>query len=292
MPDDVVGMAPFHAKGKSPRARHYAEDTTNFTGKSLHMKSSLKGWLCQCECPCSICGHWENLLAKVIIVRVCIGSDVVTATADTSERGLRLGSLGLLAALLSSLLLLQLLVAERRQGAGNLLDLVTGEILGQLLGELLQEEGVVGLLGVGSKNRDESVAQSLKLGLGLGVEHGEGREVDGVVGVLGIDHHGASGGENLAAVADANGTEKILGVLEIGLLLGAAKALALLGLGLVVVARLISFLELAGTLGHALSDALGLGLLVGSSLGLSLSLGLSSLLSLLALNLGVLGGVP
>ena len=80
-------------------------------------------------------------------------------------------------------------------------------------------------------------------------------------------------------------------MLQISLLLGAAQALAALGFGLVLVA-LILIGKLAGPLGLVLGDTLRLRLLVGGGLGVRLSFGLRGLLGLLALSLGVLGGVP
>jgi len=55
-----------------------------------------------------------------------------------------------------------------------------------------------------------------------------------VVGVRRVDDDGGAGRGALAGAADADAGEEVLGVLQVGLLLGAAQALALLGLGLVV----------------------------------------------------------
>jgi hypothetical protein len=82
-------------------------------------------------------------------------------------------------------------------------------------------------------------------------------------------------------------------VSQVGILLGAAKALATLGGSLVLlIAEKTLLLALKSTLGLVLGDALSLGLLAGSKFGISLSLGLGSLLSLLAFYLGVFGGIP
>lgn len=213
-----------------------------------------------------------------------------TATGHTRQRGLGLGSLGLLAALLGRLLLLQLLVAEGCQGAGDLLDLVRLAVLDDLLEVLLGKVDEVGLLGVGGEERGCRVAEGLELALGEWVEDWQGREIDGVVGVASGELDNAGGGVGLAAAADADGAKEILGVGKIGFLLGATETLTLLGLGFAVA---LGFLrELAGALGLALGDALGLALLVGSGFGFGLGLGFGSLLCLLALYLGVLGGVP
>ena len=213
-----------------------------------------------------------------------------TATANTSERGLGLGSLALPAALLGSLLLLELLVAERGQSRRNLLDLVALEVLGEALGELLEEEHVLRLGREPLDHGAEGGAEGLELGLGGGVEEGEGRDVDGVVGVLGVDLDNGALAHDLAVVADADAGKQVLGVLQVGLLLLAAQALAALGLGLLLIVLLLG--QLARALGLLLGDALRLGLLVGGGFGFGLGFGLGGLLRLLALYLGVLGGVP
>lgn len=79
-------------------------------------------------------------------------------------------------------------------------------------------------------------------------------------------------------------------MLEVGLLLGAAEARPALGLGLVV--KVVGRGEGAGALGLELGDALGLGLFVRGGFGVGLGLGLGGLLGLLALYVGVFGGVP
>jgi hypothetical protein len=71
-------------------------------------------------------------------------------------------------------------------------------------------------------------------------------------------------------------------VLEVGLDLGAAEAVALLLLSLFV-ARVITLLGLAaGALGLVLRDALGLGLLPRCCFGVCLGLGLGCFLDLFA----------
>lgn len=80
---------------------------------------------------------------------------------------------------------------------------------------------------------------------------------------------------------------------KVGILLGATEALATLRLGLILVAGRLAVLEAAtGALSLVQGDALGLGLLVGGGLGVRLGLDLGSLALLLALYLGVLGGIP
>lgn len=253
------------------------------------MKSSLEDGLA-IKSEKGISPLQGNLLSESILLVGVVSLSHGTTTANTSERGLGLGSLALFATLLGSLLLLELLVAESSQGASNLLDLVALEVLGELLGELLEEEGVVRLGRELADHGAEGGAEGLELGLGGGVEEGEGRDVDGVVGVLGVDLDNGALADDLAVVTDADAGKQVLGVLEIGLLLLAAEALAALGLGLLLRIRILG--QLAGALGLALGDALRLGLLVGGGFGLGLGLGLFSLLRLLALYLGVLGGIP
>jgi hypothetical protein len=80
---------------------------------------------------------------------------------------------------------------------------------------------------------------------------------------------------------------------QVGILLGATKALATLGGCLVLlIAEKTLLLALKSTLGLVLGDTLSLGLLAGGKFGISLSLGLGSLLSLLAFYLGVFRGIP
>jgi hypothetical protein len=150
----------------------------------------------------------------------------------------------------------------------------------------------VGLLVVGADDGDEGVAERLELGLGAGVEEGQLGDVDSLVGVEGVDDDGGASGSGLAAGRNAaNASEEVLGVLEVGLLLGAAQTLALLSLVLIL-GEFTTSGELGGAGQPALLDALGLGLLIGLCLSLGLSLCLLGLLGLLALYLGVLGGIP
>ena len=147
------------------------------------------------------------------------------------------------------------------------------------------------LLGGGGDDGGQGVAQLFKLTLSRGVEQRQRAQVDGVVGILGVDGDGGAGRCSLAAVADADGAEEVLGVSQVGLNLGAAEALATLGLGLLLSIRVeLGFGSSAGSL--VLGDAIGLGLLVGLGLGEGLGLGLGSLALLLALYLGIFGGIP
>jgi hypothetical protein len=149
----------------------------------------------------------------------------------------------------------------------------------------------VSLLAGGGDDGDQGGAQLLELQLGLGVEERQGGEVDRLGGVLGVEGNGGAGSGALAAVADANLAKEVLGVLQVGVLLGAAEALTALSLGLLLI-LLVRLGGAAGTLGLVLCDALALGLLVGGGGGGGLGLGLLGLLSLLTLCLGVIGGIP
>lgn len=81
-------------------------------------------------------------------------------------------------------------------------------------------------------------------------------------------------------------------MLEVGLLLGGGEALALLGLGLLFRVVPVAPLLKSLALGDLLGDTDRLGLLVGLGLGVGLGFGLGGLPFLLALDLGVFGGVP
>lgn len=166
--------------------------------------------------------------------------------------------LGLLVAAEGSLLLLHLLVAEGSERAGNLLDLVTRKLLGQLLGEFLQEERVVSLLGRARDNGSQGIAEVRELRFGRRVEEGQVGNVHGVVGIVGINNDGRTDSGSLAAVADTNVTEEVLRVGEIGILLGAAEALTALGRSLIVFAELCALVTQASTLSLVLGDTLGL----------------------------------
>ena len=248
-----------------------------------------------CACACLAKKAFQPDTSHEVIITeliVVVSSGVGIGRPRHSQGRLRLGRLGLLAALLLCLLLLELLIAESRHGAGDLLDLVTGQLLGQLLRELDEEQRVVSLLGVAGDNGGHHLAELFELCLGLGVEKSHRGQVDQVVGVLGVRHAGPlddclAGGRNTTDIT----TEEILGVLEISLLLGLSKAGPFGGFILVgLVVRILLVLLL--TLCNPLLKALCLGLLVGLCFGLDLGLRLGGLLCLLALNLRVLSCVP
>jgi hypothetical protein len=79
---------------------------------------------------------------------------------------------------------------------------------------------------------------------------------------------------------------------EIGLLLGTSESLTLLGLGLLDHLNVGGVGLLLGSVGLVLSNTLALGLLGGGGSFSSLGLGLGGLALLLALYLGVFGGIP
>lgn len=145
------------------------------------------------------------------------------------------------------------------------------------------------LAGVVGENRGQRGAEVLELCLGNGVEERHGGDVGSLGRVVGVDLHSRAGEDSLATGRDSDITEEILGVLQVGLLLGAAEALTTLSLGLLL-ARVVG-IE-AGTLLLQLGDALSLALLVLLSLLESLGLCFLGLLGLFALDLGVFGGIP
>lgn len=214
--------------------------------------------------------------------------DVSTAS---NQGRLGLGSLGLLAALVGSLLLPHLLVAQGSDSTGELLDLLAGHLFGKGLGEVLEEEAVLGALGVGRKDGTQNCAEVVELSLGLGLEKGQLGNVDSVGRVAGVDDDSSSSGLGPAG-ADSDVSKHVGGVGEIGLLLGASKSLTLLGLGLLDHLNVGGVGLLLGSVGLVLSNTLALGLLCGGGGFSSLGLGLGSLALLLALYLGVFGGIP
>lgn len=154
-----------------------------------------------------------DLLSEIVV----IGIDICNSgnIAVCNESGLCLLSLALLASLLRKLLLLHLLIAQSSQAASNLLDLITWEILGQLLCEILEEDGVVSLLVVAGDDWNEGITHLLELKLGVGGEKWKGGEIDGCGWVVGVDNNSVGCGGGLAAVADTNVAEQVLCVLEI-----------------------------------------------------------------------------
>lgn len=229
----------------------------------------------------------EVIIGKTVVVLVVVVVDLVVPVGIEGDLGL--SSLALLVALVSRTLLAHLLVASGGEGASNLLDFGTGELLDKPAGEILSPEGVLGLLRLRSKEGNENVAQPGELVLGGGLEQGHGRQVDRVGGVFAVGNDDSLGGTAVAVQVDV--ADQIGGVLQIGLLLGAAQAITALGLSLVRVV-VVAVLSLLPPLLTMLFYPLRLGLFIRGrgSLGLGLSLG--GLLRLLALYLRVLGCIP
>ena len=252
------------------------------------MKSSLNKMLA-CE---NLSKKEMHLLSESVVV---IGKGVCGSVgASSNQRSLGLGSLALLATLLS-LLLLHLLVAQSSERARDLLDLITRQLLGQLLAKFLKEQSIMGLLGVSAKDGDQRSSKVLELQLGLGVEKWQGADVDGVAGVLRV--YGNSGSEgSLTAVSSAEPSitkipEEGFSVMKVSFLLGAAKTLTLFRRSLFFLIGGF-FISDTLTLSDMLSNTLGLRLLVGGGLGSQLGLYFFSLASLLSLDFGVFGSIP
>lgn len=88
----------------------------------------------------------EIIVTQPVIIVIVVGIKLVVPGGRQGHLGLR--GLRLLGSLVSCTLLAHLLVTSSRQGTGNLLDLARGQILDQLLREVLRPEGIVRLLGV------------------------------------------------------------------------------------------------------------------------------------------------
>lgn len=271
-------------KGASSCRRNYFESRGCLSHKVITV---AEFWLA-ISLICKGCERWGYILSECIIV---VGIHVVGVSTGGNQGRLGLGSLCLLARLVGSLLLLHLLVANTGEVASNLLDAVAGKLLGELLGKLLQEEAVLALLGVGRNDGHEDLTELLKLLLGLRVEDGQLGQVDGVGGVLGVNHDGRASDGAGTVIVDADFAKEVLGVVEVGLLLGSAQACAALGLVLLVF-RLVLLGALAGSVGLVVGNALELGLFVGSGLGGELGLGFGGFALLFALYFRVFGGVP
>jgi hypothetical protein len=127
-----------------------------------------------------------------------------------------------------------------------------------------------------------------ELVLGGGLEQRHGGQVDGLgrVGLVADDD--GLGGTLVALGVD--GAEEVLGVGEIGVLLGPAQTSA--AFRVILAARLIIGAGLLSSLLPVFLYPLGLGLLVCCGGGLGLGCGFFGLLGLLALYLGVFSGIP
>jgi len=142
------------------------------------------------DCRSLVSSFSHKVVISKCIVLICVHvRNGDSTTADANKSRLRLGSLALLARLFGSLLLPHLLVAKRGQGARDFLDLIARQVLGQLLGKLLKEGHIVGLLGVVGQDGNQSRAQLLELSLGSRIEDGKRGQVDGAVRIFGIDHN-------------------------------------------------------------------------------------------------------
>lgn len=206
-----------------------------------------------------------------------------------NKRDLSLSSLALLVTLISSALFALLLVTSRSKRTGHLLDLRTGQLLNESAGEFLRPERVLRLLGVGGDQRDQGIGQTGELVLSRRLEEGHRGEINGVGRVGRVSDDDSLGSTAVAVHVDVR--EEIGRVLEVRVLLLSAHTFAALSLGLIrIEVAGVGFVETA--LLAVLFYPLGLGLFVGESSGLFRGLGFLGLLGLLALYLGVFGGVP
>jgi hypothetical protein len=145
----------------------------------------------------------------------------------------------------------------------------------------------VRFLGVRGEERQKNLGQTGELVLGDGIEQRHGGQVNGIGGIACIGNNDSLGGALVALEVDL--AEQIRGVGEISLLLGLAQTGTTVGLILAI--GCIGSLKLSALLPEFLYP-LGLRLLVGGGEGLGFGLSFGGLLDLLALYLGVFGGVP
>lgn len=176
---------------------------------------------------------WKALSHEVVIAKVIVSVGVGVLRDWSPTNGqcrLGLGRLGLLAALLR-LLFLELLVAQRGQRTGNLLDLVARQLASELLGKLDHEERIVGLFGVVGNDGANHLTQRLELGFCLGVKQRHGGQIDQVLRVAGVGDGGALD-DGLARRGHRAyvAAKEVLGVGEVGGLLLAQEPCALGGL--------------------------------------------------------------
>lgn len=202
----------------------------------------------------------------------------------------------LLASLGRILLLLLLLVRQRRQLACNQLDLLTRHLLRQRPRELLQEGVVVGLLGVGGEQRHQRLSQQIKVGLGNGLKQRQRRYINNLSRITGVHNSNrlvaAAGGP--ASRADANRREQVLGMGKVGGDLAGLNACATFGGCLVfeLEGECVLLCLLGCGEGLLFRDALGGRRLVGEGRGGGLFCSQLRLGGLLALFFRVVGGIP
>lgn len=228
----------------------------------------------------------EVIIAKVVVTIRVVVNLVVTGC---NKRNLGLRSLGLLVTLVCGALLTHLLIADGGQSAGNLLDLLAGEFLHELAGEVLRPEGILRLLRVRGEQREEGIRQAGELILGGGLEQRHRGQIDGL-GRVGAVADDDSLGRTTVTV-HINVRKEIRGVLKVGVLLRPAQALAALGLSLVGV-KVRVLLGLSPPLVTVLFYPLRLGLFARRRGSLGLGLSFRRLCRLLALYLRIFGRIP
>lgn len=202
-------------------------------------------------------GAPNNLLSEIIFISLSVR--IWHSISARVQSSLCLRGLWFLSTLLRRLLLLHLLITQRRQRTRNLLDLIAGQILRDLLGEFLQEDDIMCLLHIIGNERHERLAQLLKLRFCSRVEERKCRQINRGSRILPLNLYRICRAGTLARI-NANVTEKILGVLEIRFLLRTTKTFSSGGL---VLATLIAVLgELTRSLCLLVRDTLGFGFFV------------------------------
>lgn len=229
----------------------------------------------------------EVIISKTIITTVGVVIDLVLPIRN--KRNLSLSSLRLLVSLIRSTLLTHLLITSSSERTGNLLDLSTRQLLHKLAGEILSPNRILRLLGVRRKQREKNIRQTVELVLSGRLEESHRRQIDGVGRVRRISDDDSLRSTTVALHIDVR--EEISRMLQVRVLLLLTKALAALSIGLIGV-KVASLVFFAAPLLAAFLYPLGLGFLVRSGLSLLRGLDLGGLLSLLALDLGVFGGIP
>lgn len=266
----------------------------------------------------SIQSH-KVIITQPIIITAIVGR-IKPIIPRSSKRNLGLGRLGLLGPLISRTLLTHLLIAGRGQGTRNLLDLTTGQLLDELLGELLRPGGVVRLLGVGAQQRRKGGSELGELVLGGRFEERHGGEIHRVRGIRTVTHDHGLGRSTailhpihihiLNSIVITTSTlslrlsttsrllinppmlpKQIRRMRQIRLLLRPPQSRALLSLVLIRVLRLF-LLSLYPPRLLALAYPLGFGLFVRGRFGVGFGFGFGGFGFFFALDVAVFGCVP
>lgn len=248
----------------------------------------------------------EIIITQPVIVVIVAGINLVFPGGRQGH--LRLCGLRLLGALVGRTLLAHLLVTSSRQGTGDLLDLTRGQILDQLLGEILCPQSIVRLLRVRRQHRPNGRGNLSKLLLRRRLEQWHRRKINRISRIRRIRNHNRLGrrtpvlhplhihvpniNRTPTSTTTTTTTEQILRVRKIRVLLRTAQALPARGLVLVALGVGLFLLGLFPPNLFMLFYPLVLGFLVCGGFGFGFGFSFGGFGFFFALDVAVFGRVP